>query len=95
MPPRKRPVGGPRKERRGYQPNGHEYVDKVRTALEKGRESPATRANIGSDYTDEEREFIMACEREKRRLNKINLSCADVLALAKRLGYRLEEKQNG
>lgn len=42
---------------------------------------------VGADYTDEEREFLLAVDTYKRRVNP-RPSWAEVLRLAKALGYR-------
>lgn len=44
--------------------------------------------NIGSDFTEEEWRFGMACDHWKREHNGRMPSCAEVLAIAKSLGYR-------
>lgn len=44
--------------------------------------------NIGSDYTDEEREFMAAMDRFKRDHHKPFPTCRDVLAVIWSLGYR-------
>lgn len=41
----------------------------------------------GSEYTPEQIEFIMAIEKEKRRLRKVQLTVKEVLSLVRRLGY--------
>ena len=42
----------------------------------------------GSDYSDEEREFLMAMERYKRRQGRPFPTWREVLHVAHRLGYR-------
>jgi hypothetical protein len=42
----------------------------------------------GSDYSDEEREFLMAIDRYKRERRRVHLSWREVLVIAKSLGYR-------
>src|ERR1700690_1302038 len=44
--------------------------------------------NDGSEYSDEDRTFMMAIDAEKRRLQKPVLEWAEVLRVALRLGYR-------
>ena len=44
--------------------------------------------NIGSDYTDEEREFLVAVDRYKRVHHRPHPTWREVLALVKSLGYR-------
>ncbi len=41
-------------------------------------------------YTQEELEWLMAIDQERRRLDKISLSPREILNLASRLGYRKE-----
>ena len=43
------------------------------------------------DYSDEEREFLAAVDRERRRLGRPP-TCCEILALAISLGYRKVEK---
>lgn len=45
-------------------------------------------ACLGSDYSDEEREFMVACERRKRELGVVVLPWDEVLAVAKECGWR-------
>jgi hypothetical protein len=47
-----------------------------------------TTINIGSDYTDEEREFIMAVERWKVVNHNRFPTSTQILAVAKSMGYR-------
>ncbi len=42
-------------------------------------------------YTDDEREFMVAVERYQRRYHCRHLTAADVLTVARELGYRLAE----
>lgn len=43
---------------------------------------------VGSDFSDDEREFMLAMERFEREHHKPFPDCRDVLAVAKALGYR-------
>lgn len=45
----------------------------------------------GHDYTDEEREFMMAMDRYKREAHRPYPDCRDVLRVARQLGYRKQE----
>lgn len=42
----------------------------------------------GSEYTDDEREFMLAVERYKREKRRPFPTCREILAVAKSLGYR-------
>lgn len=42
-----------------------------------------------ADFTDEERQFMVACDNRKRALGR-HLGCRDILAVAFSLGYRRE-----
>ena len=44
--------------------------------------------NVGSDYSDEEREFGAAMDRYKRIRKRPYPTCREVLAVLKSLGYR-------
>jgi len=44
--------------------------------------------HLGSDYSDEERDFILAMERYRRVRRRRFPSCREVLAVLKSLGYR-------
>lgn len=53
-----------------------------------GARSVTNGLNIGSDYTDEEREFLVAVDRYKRTHRRPYPTCREILALVKSLGYR-------
>jgi hypothetical protein len=42
----------------------------------------------GAEYTEEEREFIMACDRYRTNHNLRWLSLTDVLVVVKSMGYK-------
>jgi hypothetical protein len=42
----------------------------------------------GAEYTDEERDFLRACDRYRHALRRRFLRAIDYLAVAKQLGYR-------
>jgi hypothetical protein len=44
--------------------------------------------HIGADYSDEEREFLQAVDSFKRLHQKVFLTNAEILAVARSLGYR-------
>lgn len=44
--------------------------------------------NLGSEYTDEERVFMMAVDAYKRKHNRPWPTLSEILAVAKSLGYR-------
>jgi hypothetical protein len=46
------------------------------------------------DYSDEEREFLAAVDRERRRLGRPP-TCCEILEVAKLLGYRKVEPKKG
>lgn len=58
--------------------------------LPDGRQAgPATtNQNIGSDYTDEERIFLVAIDRYKRKHRRPFPTWREVLLIVKSLGYR-------
>ena len=47
-------------------------------------------ANLGADYTDEERDFLKALCAYKSKHRKSFLSMVEVLHVAKEMGYRKE-----
>lgn len=49
--------------------------------------APQTDPN-NADYTDAEIEFMLSMDAEKRRLDKTQLTDAEILKVARRLGYR-------
>ncbi len=51
----------------------------------------ATPKNHGSDMTKDEIEFAMACDREKRHRGVVMLTCGQILAVARSLGYRRDQ----
>jgi hypothetical protein len=44
--------------------------------------------SLGADYSDEQRQFMLAMEAFKRRENKPFPTCCDILRILKDLGYR-------
>jgi hypothetical protein len=52
------------------------------------RRHPNSGACLGADYSDEEREFMVACERRKRELGLMALPWDEVLRVAVSLGWR-------
>jgi hypothetical protein len=54
----------------------------------KGDEKRFGGVNSGSEYTDEEREFMMAVDRYKRERQRPHPSWREILAVARSLGYR-------
>lgn len=42
----------------------------------------------GSEYSADEAQFMLACQAEKERLGVLKLSPREILAVARRLGYR-------
>lgn len=44
--------------------------------------------NLGSEYDDDTREFLVAMDRYRRRSGRRFPNCAEVLAVAKSLGWR-------
>lgn len=52
-----------------------------------GRDYP----NPGCDYSDEEVEFLKAVDQYRREHKKSYLTCVEILAVAKSLGYRKVE----
>lgn len=55
---------------------------------EKPKVCYCTQANIGSEYSDEQREFILAVERYKRTRRRPFPALTEILAIAVSLGYR-------
>lgn len=58
-----------------------------RNVLERARQFTQG-TNLGADYTGDEIEFMLAMDRWKRSNRCPYPTCADVLAVAKSLGYR-------
>jgi predicted nucleic acid-binding protein len=52
------------------------------------KRKPSSITTDGTQYDDEAREWLQAVDREQRRVGR-RLSWAEVLRLAKSLGYRL------
>lgn len=52
-----------------------------------------TDSHVGADYTDDERELLQAVDRyrTKKRLNFV--TCTEVLAILKQMGYRREKAE--
>lgn len=50
--------------------------------------------NAGSEYSDEEREFLLAVERYKRERNRPFPTWVEVLRIAKALGWRKVVDEN-
>lgn len=62
----------------------------------KDRVFPATDTRemlIGSNYTDEEREFLAAIQAYRQRKHRSFLSMVEVLEVAKQMGYRKVSEQ--
>lgn len=56
-----------------------------------GRDSSTNLVNIGSDYSDEEEEFLRAVDRWKTRKGKKFLLATDYLKILKDLGWRRDD----
>ena len=68
--------------------NANTYPLEEPTMREKNRNRGGCYVHPGSEYTDEEIEFIKAIDKYKRRYHRINLSTKEVLWIARELGYR-------
>ncbi len=53
--------------------------------------TPVGEIHAGSEYTDAEREFILAMDRFKRIHQRRFPTCCDVLRVIHELGYRKDE----
>jgi hypothetical protein len=57
---------------------------------------PTSGPCLGSDYSPEELEFMVACDRRKRELGLMALPWDEVLRVAKECGWRkVEEPERG
>jgi hypothetical protein len=50
--------------------------------------------NLGGDYTDEEREFLVALERYRQSRHRRFPSCREILQVIKSLGYEKGKQEN-
>lgn len=70
-------------------PWGQRIIQAPRRFIEGIMRKPRPTMNtIAEEYSDEEREFMMAMDRYKREKNRPYPTCKDILEVARKLGYR-------
>jgi len=73
-------------------PHARQELCYVPTTHIRRRSDMGIQANhVGSDYTDDEREFMTAMDRYKRQHHRPHPDCRDVLRVVAELGYRKVE----